>query len=328
MILIPGQQGRVQPFEQELLRNYLQTRAGRILLLLDPTRVHGLDDLLFDWGIIAYDNIIHDTSSAYLSDTGELMLRHFKKDHYITRNLVSSDLPVLVGPARVVTEDKGRSPDDGLNVNVLMATNDTAWGETSYRLRLPAAYTPGQDLTGQLGVMVVSERLKPANNLPLSVRGGRLAVVGTADLVTNNRISYGGNLNLFLATVSWTVDRDTQLNIPPRPIQRFQLALSRDELMRLRLGLYLVVPGIVALLRTRGFLDPPKLTPACNSTAHAFPAMRSKVTVALLFLNVVLFFYIFQYEKVKLPDANGKRVLGAEVATIAAITRTMRRGPA
>ncbi len=248
LILIPGQQGRVQPFEQELLRNYLQTRAGRILLLLDPTRVHGLDDLLFDWGIIAYDNIIHDTSSAYLSDTGELMLRHFKKDHYITRNLVSSDLPVLVGPARVVTEDKGRSPDDGLNVNVLMATNDTAWGETSYRLRLPAAYTPGQDLTGQLGVMVVSERLKPANNLPLSVRGGRLAVVGTADLVTNNRISYGGNLNLFLATVSWTVDRDTQLNIPPRPIQRFQLALSRDELMRLRLGLYLVVPGIVALL--------------------------------------------------------------------------------
>ena len=52
--------------------------------------------------------------------------------------------------------------------------------------------------------------------------------------------------------------------------------------------------------------------------------MRSKVTVALLFLNVVLFFYIFQYEKVKLPDANGKRVLGAEVATIAAITRTSR----
>ena len=30
LILIPGQQGRVQPFEQELLRNYLQTRAGRI----------------------------------------------------------------------------------------------------------------------------------------------------------------------------------------------------------------------------------------------------------------------------------------------------------
>lgn len=50
--------------------------------------------------------------------------------------------------------------------------------------------------------------------------------------------------------------------------------------------------------------------------------MRSKVTVVLLFLNVILFFYIFQYEKLQLPDANGKRVLGAEVATIDALTRT------
>jgi len=247
LIIIAGQQGKVQPFEQELLRNYLQTRAGRLILMLDPTRKHGLDDLIFDWGIVVRDNVLHDTSSAYLSDTGELMLRHFNKDHYITKNLVASDLPVLVGPARAVLEDIGRSPDDGLNVTVLIATGDTAWGEESYNLRLPAVYTPGVDLKGQLGVMVVSERLKPASNLPLSVRGGRLAVIGTADIVSNNRISYGGNLNLFLATVSWTVNSETQLNIPPRPIQLYQLALSQDEFVRLRLGLCFLVPGIVAI---------------------------------------------------------------------------------
>ena len=50
--------------------------------------------------------------------------------------------------------------------------------------------------------------------------------------------------------------------------------------------------------------------------------MRSKVTVVLLFLNVVLFFYIYKFETVVLPDANGKRVLGAEVATIESFTRT------
>jgi hypothetical protein len=50
--------------------------------------------------------------------------------------------------------------------------------------------------------------------------------------------------------------------------------------------------------------------------------MRSKVTVVLLFLNVVLFFYIYKFETVTLPDANGKRVLGAEVATIDSLTRS------
>ncbi len=80
------------------------------------------------------------------------------------------------------------------------------------------------------------------------MKGGRLAVVGTADFVTNSRLINVGNLNLFLATVNWAVDRDTQLNIPVRPIQRFQLALSAEELVRLRLALLLGLPGCVALL--------------------------------------------------------------------------------
>jgi hypothetical protein len=130
----------------------------------------------------------------------------------------------------------------------LIVTSKEAWGESSYRLRnvLPS-YTPEQDLKGELGVMTISERRKPTN-LPLSVRGGRLAVLGTADLVTNDRINTVGNLNLFLATVRWAIDQDNRLNIPVRPIERFQLALSADELMRLRVGLLLGVPGLVAAM--------------------------------------------------------------------------------
>jgi ABC-type uncharacterized transport system involved in gliding motility auxiliary subunit len=247
LLLIAGQQGRFQPFEEELLRTYLQTRAGRIILMLEPSRPHGLENLLFDWGVIVYDNVIYDTSANYLSDTGELILKHFLPGHPITSNLINNDLPVLVGPARVVSDDLGRAMDDGLDVKKLIATGETAWGESSYRLRIPPQYTPGQDLRGQLGVLVVSERVKPAN-LPLSVRGGRLAVFGTADLVTNNRIINVGNLTLFLNTVAWATDRDTQLNIAARPIERFQLTLSQEELSRLRLGLLLIVPGSVALL--------------------------------------------------------------------------------
>ncbi len=246
LILVAGQQGRVQPFEEELLRNYLQTRAGRLVLMLDPMRPHGFENLLFDWGVIVYDDLIHDSNPQEQDEAGNLLLRRFLP-HPITQNLINNNLPVIAGPARTVSDDLGRATDDGLTVNKLIATSDTAWGERSYRLRIPPEYTPGQDLRGRLGALVVSERVKPAN-LPLSVRGGRLAVFGTADLVTNSRIINVGNLNLFLAAVNWCVDRDTLLNIPARPIQRFQLALSQEELRRLRLGLLLLVPGVVAAL--------------------------------------------------------------------------------
>ena len=60
--------------------------------------------------------------------------------------------------------------------------------------------------------------------------------------------------------------------------------------------------------------------------------MRSKVTVVLLFLNVVLFFYIFQYEEKWRAEQKGlesrRRVLGPESAAIDSLTRTSRTGAA
>lgn len=250
LVIVASPQGRLQPIEEEALRTYLTTRAGRVILLLDPGYPHGLENLLFDWGVIVYDNVIYDLDPRSVTENNDLRLWHFRPDSgsHITDNLINNDMSVLVGPTRVVSDDLGRTMDDGLSVKKLVATSAEAWGESGYRIKnvLPS-YTSGQDLKGELGVMVISERLKPAN-LPLSVKGGRLAVFGTADLVTNDRIITIGNLNLFLATVNWAVDRDTQLNIPVRPIQRFQLALSAEELGRLRLVLLLGLPGLVGLV--------------------------------------------------------------------------------
>ena len=250
LLIIAGPRDRFRPFEEELLRNYLQTRAGRLILMLDPkpTAANGLENLLFDWGVWADDNLILDTSANFLSDSGELILKHFLADHPITRSLIANDIPVLVGPARVVRDDLGRALDDGLNVKKIVATSETAWGEKNYRnTSVRHTFTPGEDLRGHLGVVVVSERVRPAN-LPFSVRGGRLALFGTSDIVTNNRLINVGNLTLFLNTVNWVAERDVDINIPPRAIERFQLALSQEELARLRIGLLFIVPGIVALL--------------------------------------------------------------------------------
>lgn len=247
LVIVASPQGRIPALEEELLRTYLTTRAGRVILMLDPGVPPGLENLLFDWGVFVHDNVILDTNPNYITENSELILSHYLP-HPITQVIIDNSLFPVVGPARVVTEDLSRAPDDGLSVKILAATSPTAWGESGYRLR-DFVYTPGQDLRARngLGVLVISERLKPAA-LPLSVRGGRLAVFGTADLVTNNRIINPGNFALFFNTFSWAVDRDTQLNIPTRPVERFQLSLSQEELGRLRLGLFLIVPGIVALL--------------------------------------------------------------------------------
>jgi hypothetical protein len=249
LVVIASPAQALKPFEELILRDYLSTRAGRLIVMIDPGANHGLENLFFDWGVIVYDNVIMDLDPQSITEMNDLRLWRFARDpdSGITDNLINNNMSLVVGPARVVSDDLGRSPNNGLRVKRLVATSPEAWGETSYRLR-SFEYTPSQDLKGELGVMVISERREPEDDLPLSVRGGKLAVIGTGDLVTNDRIITVGNLNLFLATVNWAVEREVKLNIPVRPIERFQLALSAEELVRLRLGLLLGVPGIIAAL--------------------------------------------------------------------------------
>jgi ABC-type uncharacterized transport system involved in gliding motility auxiliary subunit len=108
-------------------------------------------------------------------------------------------------------------------------------------------YNAGSDLHGPLGVVVASERVSPGS-LPLSVPGGRLIVIGSGDLFSNRRLTDSGCQALLLNAVNWAVDRDTQLRFPPRPIERFRLSLSQEQLARLRLGLLFFLPGAVGLL--------------------------------------------------------------------------------
>jgi hypothetical protein len=99
----------------------------------------------------------------------------------------------------------------------------------------------------RLGVIVASERLAVRDNLPFSVRGGKLVVFGSGDLVANGRLDRA-SLLITLNAINWTVDRDRQLSIPPRPIERFYLSLSAADFTRLRYALLLVLPGGAMLL--------------------------------------------------------------------------------
>ncbi len=241
--------------ERELLRQYLSASAGRLILFLAPGTAHGLEDLLLDWGILVDDTLIADTGNGNMTEDGDLIIGAFQP-HPVTRTLLDFGLALRFGPTRSVRPDPGRSLTGTLNTVTLAASSTTAWGERSYRERIIPRYDPGIDLRpipgmepkDRLGVVTAAERVAVREGLAFSLRGGRLIVFGSGDVIANNRITHAGNLSIFLSAVNWTVDRDTQLNIPARPIERFQLSLSAGELTKLRYALLFAVPGLAALL--------------------------------------------------------------------------------
>ncbi|MSU23816.1 MAG: ABC transporter [Opitutus sp.] len=243
--------------EQELLRQYLGANAGRLILLLAPgigTSALGLQDLLLDdWGVIVDDDILYDTGKENTTDDGDLLIHAFHQQHPIMRSLFDTGAWLRFGATRSLRPDPTRSASNGLNTVALAAASPAARGDRDYRNRTgpkadPIRPLPGLEGRDGLGVIVASEKVAVKDNLPFSVRGGRLVVFGTGDFVDNERLGSAGNFTVFLGAINWTVDRDAQLSIPPRQIERFRLSLSAGDLLNLRYALLLALPGASLLL--------------------------------------------------------------------------------
>jgi len=250
VVVAIGPQAPFLPQEQELLREYLSNRAGRVVIAVGPALDRnpdtGLAELFNDWGLQVPDTLVIDPDPDARMEGGDVSLNRYLP-HPIRQSLT---LPVVAGSLRVVRPNVGRPSDVSLKVTGLVAASPMAWGETSFRGT--RSWSPDvsdfrADPRIGLYVAAVSERVTAAN-LPFSVRGGRLVVLGSADLFSNNRLGNLGNNALIMSIVNWAVDRDTQVNIPPRPLERFQLALSATDLSKLRIGLLGIVPGVIGLL--------------------------------------------------------------------------------
>ena len=246
LVVIPAPKTRILPREQELLKSFLRKESGRVLILLEPDADHGLDDLLFEWGLLTDKALAIEASRNSLIDGGDLMVRRFAP-HPITDKLLKLNMSIITDRARVVREDPGRPIDESLIIKELMATSDNSWGEKNYAVEGFPQFDPAVDLKGPVRVAAVSEK-KVDSSLGISIPGGRLIVIGTSSFIANNRIQASGNLFLALNAINYAIDRVAQLNIPPRPIQKVKLDLSMEQLLLSRYLIWLGPPLLIGFL--------------------------------------------------------------------------------
>lgn len=248
LLVIAGQQSALLPQEVEKLRSYLSEQNGRLLILLDPFREHGMEDLFFEWGILAENLLVIDRDPNAVAAGGDLVIRRFV-EHPVTQFLIDYRLFTLWGSTRSVRPDPGAPLDERLTVTPLLASSDLSWAERTPSANDPASFDPKVDIQGPVPVAVAAER-RVGESLGIELAGGRIVAFGNSDFVTNNRMEAFGNRILFLNTIKWLTDRDASLNIESRKVTTYRLVLADGDLRKLLLY-YMAVPGGIGIL---GFL--------------------------------------------------------------------------
>ncbi|MBH53529.1 MAG: ABC transporter [Opitutaceae bacterium] len=249
LLVLAGPRQPLLAREVTILKDYLNDKAGRLIVMIDPAVNNNLGDLFYQWGVLAEDMLVLDRGPDYNMNGGDLLLRRFDPDHPITKSFAANSLSVLVGLSRPVRMDIGAPVDDRLYVNPIVGGSGTSWGERFYRDETQIGYQENVDLPGPVSVVVVSER-SISSDLGIDIPGGRLVVFGTSELITNNRLKVLGNFTLFLNTLNWALNRNNLLAISPKPIEKLHITLSQEEMNKLQLAILLIMPGCSILFGT------------------------------------------------------------------------------
>ncbi len=251
LVIIPSPQASFLAEEVEKLRRYMTERNGRMIVLLDPGRRHGLEDLFFDWGILTDDMAVMEMGADYRSQSGDLIIRRFA-EHPITNLLIEYQITALFGQPRPVRTDPAALANERIRVEQLLGTSEQSWAERDYRTQDPIVFDQGRDLRGPVSIAAISTR-SVGSDLGINIPGGRLAVFGNSDFISNNLLRAFGNRTLFFNTMNWALSRNSMLNIPTRPLESYQIVMSEKDLNRILIH-FSIMPIAIALFGTFIFI--------------------------------------------------------------------------
>jgi ABC-type uncharacterized transport system involved in gliding motility auxiliary subunit len=240
VIVIPGNIHPISEEEVSQIITYLQ-HGGSLIFLAEPlllTEFGDQPDLLANylsttWGIILSKDVIIDQTSSQPF----VALADSYGDHMITEKLqrVTSAFPT----ARSV---QAGDSSIGSNTYEIVYTAQQSWAETDF-----AALEAGEEL-------MVNEEVDLAGPVPLAViaedfdQGGRIAVFGDADFITDENFAFLGNGDLFINTVDWAVKQEQLINLTPREnITRLFLPPQPYVMNLVLLVSVFILPGAVLI---------------------------------------------------------------------------------
>lgn len=242
LVIIAGPQTAFLPIEQEKLRQYMNLHNGRLLILTDPGRRHGLDDLFYDWGVLSDDMLVVEPAEDSLASQGNLLVGNYGRSP-VTDYLRTNQLRLLFGPTRPVREDPGAPRDERRHLQEIVASSQQSWAERNYRQQ-PYRYDKLSDLPAPVSLGLTVERVEN-NDLGINLAGGRMAVFGNSSWASNQMFGHSNSI-LFFNTLNWLLNQQSLMNIPPRITEMQQLVISQQGLRNVVLWL-LAVPVAAAI---------------------------------------------------------------------------------
>ncbi len=235
-------------FEQEvkLLREYLDN-GGRALIAVDINLKGSefspeLVSILKAWYVDTQLALVVDPLSRMLGVNEAVpILATYSKDHPITKEFQANSYFPFTRPVDVL---EGAPPS--LNVQWLAKTTPKSWAEQGLKqlAQGQAQFQQGQDKVGPINVAVAVQGKQKDSK---AEKNTRLVVFGSSNFAANQYARFGGNMDLFLNSISWLMEDESLISIRAKEDGPGKVELSQRQGTVIYLLTVILIPLLTAV---------------------------------------------------------------------------------
>lgn len=244
LLIVAGPRSRMDDAELEKIDRYL-AQGGRVLALLSFYQAQrgetGMERFLLNWGVAAGADYVFDPPNSLRGN--DLVCTNFS-GHPIVKPLHDQSI-YLVWARSITPREVPGASGDAPRVQPLAATGESGFTASALSSNNTPQPDPARDRRGPIPVAATVERGNLAG-MSADRFSSRMVVVGESFFLGNETIVKAANWEFASLAVNWLLDRPEHLaGIAPRPIREYEVALTRNQLIRLAWILLGLVPGAV-----------------------------------------------------------------------------------
>jgi ABC-type uncharacterized transport system involved in gliding motility auxiliary subunit len=263
-IVIAGPQIPLSAAEAQAIGRFLG-RNGKLMVMLDPFKTSGLEDVLKNYGL-TYDNDIVLSSGvteegAPVTVAQGLIYQGGFAQSPITQRFAEANEYLLIPNARSLSLPKPGSDTDS-KTTFLLQTDPNAWGwiNTTPNV-LPTAtdiasrsYNRTTDLAGPLSLAAQYDGGTMTDpTTKATVNATRIVALGSSSFLENGMVGQV-SVNFFTNAVDWMVKQNAVLDIAPKKADQYGIALSPMQFRTVIWTALIIVPGIAIILGITAWL--------------------------------------------------------------------------
>ncbi len=239
-ILIARPRVAIPALEEDLILGYLAT-GGSVLVAVEPGSY--VPSLLGRLGVVVPDGIVLDKLLVFPYPDRPVP-RY--KSHPITKDLSDEMLVTVVSRAAPVQASV--PPKEGVRASTLLETSRDGWIDRGGALDSGAARFEADIDGAGPAAMALALELGPESGL-VKRGGARVVVLGDADAIANGLLAEGpGNASFAINTFRWLLGDEGRLSVVGRPSMVRRLALSAEDLGKVRWLVLSIGPLLAVLL--------------------------------------------------------------------------------